>query len=144
MNDPVFVFIGTETSIGHLVLRRFGQKITIKLDNAPAKPGPLPFDPEATIKSVRKSAPLLTEAEFNSHGFTDEDMKIWSDPFMSPFDMPTDPKEAARKVDFLRKRDAATRMYRDIQQGLLEPHERSVIDHSDGKEATAIAPDEED
>jgi hypothetical protein len=108
-----FRFVGTEAHIGTLKLDRFGKRYSIDSDLA-------------TI-AQRGGAVLISEEEFRKIGFTDQQLRIWADPFMPLFEIPTDPNEAQDKEDFMRKREAAQQAYRDIRQGLLDQPRVTVM-----------------
>lgn len=101
-------FIGSgESVVGSLKMNRFGQKFAM---------------PESLAKDCQAGgAAILEEADFKTFGFTDDELKIWADPFMDPFDVPAKPEDAKAKEDFQRKRLKAQELFVQVRQGLLEP-----------------------
>lgn len=101
-------FIGSsESIIGSIKMVRFGQKFSM---------------PEELAKDCQAGgAAILEEAEFVKLNFSEEELKIWADPFMDPFDVPGKPEDAKAKEAFQRKRLQAQELFVLIRQGLLEP-----------------------
>lgn len=112
-----FAALGTETFVGGIKMNRFGQRFQI--------------EEKLAIAAQRGGAVLLEETEFNQFGFSDQDLKVWASPFMSQHDVPGDLKDAKSKAEFLKKVQSAQSRYIEIQQGLLEPHERTLADNFD-------------
>lgn len=112
-------FIGTESYVGETKMSRFGQRFKI--------------DEELAALAQKGGAALLSDEDFESFGFTDRELKVWADPFMSEHDVPTDEDEAEEKAAFLAKKNKALEKYRAIQHDLLEPHNRVAVDSAPGK-----------
>ncbi len=110
----VYRFVGTESVVGNIKMTRFGQRFGI--------------DSELAESAQAGGCALIEETDFNSLGFTTEELKIWADPFMSITDVPDNKEDAKAKAEYLRKREAAQAYYCEVRQGLLEPHERHVVE----------------
>lgn len=113
----VYRFVGTESHVGPTTMRRFGQRFNMS---------------EEVAKTVIKGGcALIPEDQFNALGFTEEDMKVWSDPMVQDGDIPNKRDEAQRKMEFLRKRKEARAIYIALRHSLLEPKDQPKPD--DGK-----------
>lgn len=102
----VFRFVGTEVEIGAIKLNRFGERIMLD---------------ESIACDVRKAAPLITEDEFNSIGFTDEDLKVWADPMVARCHQPAADSEQAHNLEmFEMRKDMAQQVWRETRAKLKE------------------------
>ncbi len=98
----VYRFVGTAAEVGPLKFDRVGQRVEME-------------DRVARLAQVG-GCQLLTEAEFNSFKFTAEDLKIWSDPFIDPFEVPTDIGQAKAKAEFISKIGRARERFAEIRR----------------------------
>lgn len=114
MKEYRFVGLGTESFIGAMQMNRFGARFRI--------------EEELAEMAQRGGTPLVVEEQFASHGFTDNDLKIWASPFVSQHDVPGNTGDAEDKADFLAKVYKVQQHYAELRQSLLAPHERSLPD----------------
>lgn len=63
---------------------------------------------------------LVPEEDFNALGFTEEDLKIWSNPMVRDGDVPAKQDEAERKAAFLHKRAMVRDFFLEMRHGLLD------------------------
>ena len=103
MARQLFRFVGSECEIGGVRLDRFGQRVELDLDFAPV--------------AIRGGAALLTQEQFHSLGFSEEDLKVWGSPFIDLNEVPANPVEAKNKAVFLAKRAKAQQLYCSIRDG---------------------------
>jgi hypothetical protein len=101
----IYRFIGTTAEVGPLKFERVGQRVEME-------------DFVADNARIGGCA-LLTEAQFNSFGFTSEDLKIWTDPFIDPFDTPTVDSQAANKAAYMDRLGRAREMFFGIRTELV-------------------------
>lgn len=106
----VYRFVGAESTVGNLTMRRFGQRFNMQEKVA-----------ETCIKG---GCALIPEEEFNAIGFTEEDMKVWSDPMVRDGDVPSKKEEAERKSAFITKRAMARERFVEIRHALLDPEDK--------------------
>jgi hypothetical protein len=117
--SKIYRFIGTVAEVGPLKFERVGQRVEME-------------DSVANNARIGGCA-LLTEQEFNSFGFTNEDMKIWADPFVDPFDVPTVEAQALAKAAFTERLQRARALFSEIRQKLVaERRELEQVQVSQG------------
>lgn len=103
-----FRFVGAETIIGNTKLDRFGMRVNL--------------DEKFAKIAVAGGAALLSEENFNSIGFDDQDLKVWADPFIDLASYtPVDNKEAKSLANFIEKRRKAQQMFVEQRQAVLAP-----------------------
>lgn len=110
----VYRFVGTESNVGAIKMRRFGQRFQMAEDMAKS--------------AILGGAALIPEEDFKAIGFTDEDMKVWSDPMVNDDHVPSDKGEAARKMEYLVKRSKARMMFVELRHGMMDPLDRPLPD----------------
>lgn len=103
--QEAYRFVGTVAEIGSERLDRFGQRIT--LDKAKAQ------------VFQQGGCALLLETDFELIGFTDDELKIWADPFENVFDVPLDAADAESKSEFIAKQQLAWATFRELRQKLV-------------------------
>jgi hypothetical protein len=101
-----FRFIGSEVSIGDVKLERFGTRVNL--------------EEKFAAVAIKGGAALISEQEFTKLGFTQEDLKVWADPFMPELDLPPDPEEAERKLAFLDRKRKAQAIYIEARHKMLD------------------------
>ncbi len=101
----VYRFVGSEVLIGSLKLERFGTRVLLEDD--------------AAYNAQLGGGAVILETDFKALGFTEEDLKIWADPFMDPFDVPGNPKDRAAKAAFQLKRLEAQQIFCELRQRLV-------------------------
>lgn len=103
MAKQLFRFVGSECEIGQVRLDRFGQRVELESDFVSI--------------AISGGAALLTQEQFHSLGFSEDDLKIWGSPFIDLNEVPADPVEAKSKAVFLVKRAKAQQLYCSIRDG---------------------------
>jgi hypothetical protein len=109
----IYRFVGRDSMVGRIHMVRFGQRYQMPEDVAKA--------------AIKGGCALIPEEDFNALGFTDEDMKIWSDPMVQDSDVPPNKEEAARKSAYLVKRADAQAFFCDMRHELLDPEDKPVV-----------------
>ena len=94
--------MGTYSEFGSIKLDRFGQRVLLTTEQAE--------------QAQRGGCALLAEVEFQSFGFTEDDLRYWANPFEDPFDIP--PTQSADKAAFLAKQGEVRAYFAQLHQTL--------------------------
>lgn len=100
----IYRYLGTGTEIGPLKLDRFGQRVEM--------------EPDIALNAQLGGCALIPDEKFQEFGFTQEDLKVWADPFIDPFDVPSDAGQAKAKAAFIERQVSARMAYAQLRQGL--------------------------
>lgn len=121
----VYRFVGSEALIGPLKLERFGTRVLMEDD--------------AAYNAQLGGGAIILETDFKALGFTEEDLKIWADPFMDPFDVPGNTKDRESKAAFQLKRLQAQQIFCDLRQRLVaERHPEPLPEVSETLDSVAV------